>query len=37
VHVQLDSDDLGRIDAVAPRNVAVGARYHEAGMGMVNR
>ena len=35
--VTLTSDDLARIDAIAPRGVASGARYPEASMGSVNR
>jgi aryl-alcohol dehydrogenase-like predicted oxidoreductase len=35
--VTLTSDDLARIDAIAPRGVAAGARYPEASMGTVNR
>jgi aryl-alcohol dehydrogenase-like predicted oxidoreductase len=35
--VTLTSDDLARIDAIAPRGVASGARYPEASMGTVNR
>jgi aryl-alcohol dehydrogenase-like predicted oxidoreductase len=37
VDVQLTSDDLARIDAIAPRGVAAGTRYPEAGMRSVNR
>ena len=35
--IQLSADDLARIDAVAPRGVAAGARYAEGGMRAVNR
>jgi len=34
--VQLDAEDLARIDAIAPRGVAAGLRYPEGGMRMVN-
>src|SRR5690242_18702195 len=36
VDVRLTADDLARIDAIAPRGVAAGARYPEGGMRMVN-
>jgi hypothetical protein len=35
--VTLTPDDLRRIDEVAPRGVAAGTRYPEAGMHTVNR
>lgn len=35
--IELDADDLARIDAVAPLGVAAGARYPEAGMRAVHR
>jgi len=35
--VQLSAEDLARIDAIAPRGVASGARYAEGGMRAVNR
>jgi aryl-alcohol dehydrogenase-like predicted oxidoreductase len=35
--VQLTSADLARIEAVAPRGVAAGARYNDAGLRLVNR
>lgn len=35
--VQLTTDDLARIDAIAPRGVAAGLRYPEAGMRSVNQ
>ncbi len=35
--VTLDDDDLRHIEEIAPRGVAAGARYHEAGMRTVNR
>ena len=34
--VHLSAEDLARIDAIAPRGVAVGPRYPEGGMRMVN-
>jgi aryl-alcohol dehydrogenase-like predicted oxidoreductase len=37
LHVTLTPDDLHRIDEIAPRGVAAGARYPEASMKMVNR
>jgi aryl-alcohol dehydrogenase-like predicted oxidoreductase len=37
VDVQLSADDLARIDAIAPRGVAAGDRYPEAGLRAVNR
>jgi aryl-alcohol dehydrogenase-like predicted oxidoreductase len=37
VDVHLTPDDLARIDAIAPRGVAAGLRYPEAGMRSVNR
>jgi aryl-alcohol dehydrogenase-like predicted oxidoreductase len=37
LEITLTSDDLRRIDEVAPRDVAVGTRYSEAGMAAVNR
>jgi aryl-alcohol dehydrogenase-like predicted oxidoreductase len=35
--VQLDSNDLRRLDAIIPRGAAAGARYPEVSMRMVNR
>jgi aryl-alcohol dehydrogenase-like predicted oxidoreductase len=35
--VRLTPEDLRRIDEIAPRGVAAGARYNEAGMKSVNR
>ena len=35
--VTLTADDLARIDAIAPRGVASGARYPESSIGTVNR
>lgn len=35
--ITLTAEDLRRIDEVAPRGVAVGTRYSEAGMAAVNR
>ena len=35
--VQLSADDLRRIDEIAPKGVAAGARYPEAAMKAVNR
>ena len=35
--VHLTAEDLARIDAIAPRGVAAGLRYPEAGMRSVNR
>ncbi|MGI8656242.1 MAG: aldo/keto reductase [Pyrinomonadaceae bacterium] len=35
--VKLTPDDLRRIDEIAPKNVAAGTRYPEAGMAAVNR
>ena len=35
--IALTPDDLARIDAVAPRGAAAGARYAETGMAMVGR
>ena len=35
--IQLGAEDLARIDAIAPRDVAAGARYAEGGMRAVNR
>ena len=35
--VALTADDLARIDAIAPRGVAAGARYPESSIGTVNR
>ncbi|HZI40172.1 MAG TPA: aldo/keto reductase [Gemmatimonadaceae bacterium] len=35
--VQLSAENLARIDAIAPRGVASGARYAEGGMRAVNR
>jgi aryl-alcohol dehydrogenase-like predicted oxidoreductase len=37
LEVTLGEDDLRHIDEIAPRNVASGDRYHEAGMRSVNR
>ena len=37
VNVVLTPDDLRRIDAIAPKGVAAGTRYPEAGMATVNR
>ena len=37
LNVKLTAEDLRRIDEVAPKGVAVGARYPEAMMSMVNR
>jgi len=37
VEVKLTKDDLARLDALAPRGVAAGTRYTEAGMKTVNR
>ena len=37
VDVQLSADDLRRIDEIAPKGVAAGTRYPEAGMATVNR
>ena len=34
--IALSAEDLQRIDAVAPKGVAAGARYHEAGMANIN-
>ena len=34
--VELTADDLHEIEAIAPRGVAAGARYHEAGMKRLN-
>lgn len=36
VDIVLTPEDLRRIDAVAPKGVATGARYHEAGMRSIN-
>ena len=36
VDIVLTPEDLRRIDAVAPRGAATGARYHEAGMRSLN-
>jgi len=35
--VSLSADDLRRIDEIAPKGVAAGTRYPEAGMKAVNR
>ena len=35
--VTLNAEDLARIDAIAPRGVAAGARYPESSIGTVNR
>lgn len=35
--VQITPEDLERIDEIAPKGVAAGARYEEAGMAAVNR
>ena len=35
--VEVTPEELSRIDEVAPRGAAAGARYHEAGMATVNR
>lgn len=35
--VLLSAEELRRIDAIAPKGVAVGERYSEAGMRAVNR
>ncbi len=35
--MKLTADDLRRIDEVAPKGVAAGARYPEVMMAMVNR
>jgi aryl-alcohol dehydrogenase-like predicted oxidoreductase len=35
--IRLTADDLAQIDAIAPKSVAAGARYHEAAMSMLNR
>ncbi|MDB4887833.1 MAG: aldo/keto reductase [Gemmatimonadetes bacterium] len=37
LHVTLSKDDLRRIDDIAPKGVAAGTRYPEAGMATVNR
>ncbi|HVX38996.1 MAG TPA: aldo/keto reductase [Gemmatimonadaceae bacterium] len=37
VDVHLSAEDLARIDAIAPKGVAAGTRYTEAGMNTVNR
>jgi aryl-alcohol dehydrogenase-like predicted oxidoreductase len=37
LNVKLTADDLRRIDEVAPKGVAAGARYPEMMMSMVNR
>ena len=37
VDVSLTSEDLRRIDEIAPKGVAAGTRYPEAGMAAVNR
>jgi aryl-alcohol dehydrogenase-like predicted oxidoreductase len=37
VNVVLTSEDLSELDALAPKGVAAGQRYHEAGMQAVNR
>lgn len=37
VGLALSSNDLKALDALAPKGVAAGARYHEAGMKNVNR
>jgi aryl-alcohol dehydrogenase-like predicted oxidoreductase len=37
LNVTLTPGDLGRIDAIAPKGVAAGTRYHEGGMATVNR
>jgi aryl-alcohol dehydrogenase-like predicted oxidoreductase len=37
VDVELTAEDLRRIDEVAPKGVAAGTRYPEAGMAAVNR
>ncbi|MDQ0201509.1 aryl-alcohol dehydrogenase-like predicted oxidoreductase [Neobacillus ginsengisoli] len=34
--ISLTADDLARINQVAPRGIAAGERYHEAGMNGVN-
>jgi aryl-alcohol dehydrogenase-like predicted oxidoreductase len=36
LNVELTREDLNRIDAIAPKNVAAGTRYPEAGMRLVN-
>ena len=35
--VRLTADDVARIDAIAPRGIAAGARYPESSIGTVNR
>jgi aryl-alcohol dehydrogenase-like predicted oxidoreductase len=35
--VRLTAEDLARLDAIAPRGAAVGARYAESGMELLNR
>jgi aryl-alcohol dehydrogenase-like predicted oxidoreductase len=35
--VHLTAEDLARIETIAPRGVAAGLRYPEAGMRSVNR
>lgn len=37
VEIELTSEELDRLDAIAPREVAAGARYPEGGMQAVNR
>ena len=37
IEVELTPEDLRRIEAIAPRGVAAGTRYPEAGMATVNR
>lgn len=37
VEVELDDDDLRRLEAIAPKNAAAGLRYPEAAMQALNR
>ena len=37
VGIALSKSDLARIDAVAPKGVAAGARYAETGMQLLDR
>ncbi|PLZ97716.1 hypothetical protein CEN50_14270 [Fischerella thermalis CCMEE 5268] len=36
-NIQLAAEDLSRIEAVAPKSIAVGDRYPSSGMSEVNR
>jgi aryl-alcohol dehydrogenase-like predicted oxidoreductase len=37
IELSLTAEDLRRIEAIAPKGVAAGTRYPEAGMATVNR